>query len=307
MSGIFSANLDLESKISRTGEEDTTLWRLAVVSSQMSSEAVGDKLKEKAVNAGHWSTQLEGMVGDGDAPVVGEKRRAHKLDEMRRNKLRMDGEARNLPREELKIRAIMQRIDDACHTGWAEAAAQGPHSEGEYSSSHHKTATAEHKQGGFNGKGKEEAVEKGTIPVPEASSLARQQKHGEGGSRGLGAGAGGGPVRKKCPHNRQRSRCKECGGSGICEHNRQRSVCKLCCGGSSICKHNRRRSVCKQCGGSSLCQNNREKRRCKLCGGASICEHNREKCRGASNVTARASASTAAKEGSARTAGQKPE
>ena len=50
MSGIFSANLfDLQSKISRTGEEDTTLWRLAVVSSQMSSEAaVGDKLKEKA-------------------------------------------------------------------------------------------------------------------------------------------------------------------------------------------------------------------------------------------------------------------
>ena len=107
MSGIFSANLE---KISRTGEEDTTLWRLAFVSSQMSSEAVGDKRK---VNAGHWSTQLEGMVGYGDAPVVGEMRRAHELAEMRRNNLRIDGEARILQGEERKMRAIMQRIDDA--------------------------------------------------------------------------------------------------------------------------------------------------------------------------------------------------
>ena len=26
-----------------------------------------------------------------------------------------------------------------------------------------------------------------------------------------------------CPHGRQRSRCKECGGSAICEHGRERS------------------------------------------------------------------------------------
>jgi hypothetical protein len=121
---------------------------------------------------------------------------------MKRNKLMMDGEARNLPREERKMRAIMQRIDDACDTGGAEKAAQGPRGEGEYPSSRHKAATAEHNQGGFNGKRKEEAVEKIRIPVPEASSLARLQKHGEGGSRGLGAGAGGSSVRKKCPHNR---------------------------------------------------------------------------------------------------------
>ena len=31
-----------------------------------------------------------------------------------------------------------------------------------------------------------------------------------------------------CPHRRQRSQCKECGGSGICEHGRQRSQCKEC-------------------------------------------------------------------------------
>lgn len=34
--------------------------------------------------------------------------------------------------------------------------------------------------------------------------------------------------RNTCEHNRQRSRCKECGGSSICEHNRQRCICKEC-------------------------------------------------------------------------------
>ncbi len=31
-----------------------------------------------------------------------------------------------------------------------------------------------------------------------------------------------------CEHNRRRSRCKECSGSGICEHNRERRQCKQC-------------------------------------------------------------------------------
>ena len=33
--------------------------------------------------------------------------------------------------------------------------------------------------------------------------------------------------RKLCPHNRQRSKCKECGGASICEHKRRRSESKL--------------------------------------------------------------------------------
>jgi hypothetical protein len=49
-----------------------------------------------------------------------------------------------------------------------------------------------------------------------------------------------------CEHNRQRSRCKECKGSGICQHNRRRSACKEC-KGSGICQHNRQRSACKKC------------------------------------------------------------
>ena len=54
--------------------------------------------------------------------------------------------------------------------------------------------------------------------------------------------------KKKCEHGRERSRCKDCGGSGLCEHGRERSKCKDC-GGSGICKHGRQRSKCKECGG----------------------------------------------------------
>jgi len=39
--------------------------------------------------------------------------------------------------------------------------------------------------------------------------------------------------RKKCPHNRQRNLCKNCGGASICEHNRVRSACKDCCLGAA--------------------------------------------------------------------------
>ena len=49
-----------------------------------------------------------------------------------------------------------------------------------------------------------------------------------------------------CPHGRQRSKCKQCGGSGICQHGRERRRCKEC-GGSQICQHGRRRSDCKEC------------------------------------------------------------
>jgi hypothetical protein len=57
----------------------------------------------------------------------------------------------------------------------------------------------------------------------------------------------------QCPHGRQRSRCKECGGVGICEHGRRRSQCKEC-GGAGICEHGRIRHYCKECGGSALCK-----------------------------------------------------
>ena len=69
----------------------------------------------------------------------------------------------------------------------------------------------------------------------------------------------------KCPHNRRKSICKECGYiPKLCPHNRIRSQCKEC-GGSSICQHLRIRSQCKECGGSQICPHNRIKSRCKEC------------------------------------------
>jgi len=70
--------------------------------------------------------------------------------------------------------------------------------------------------------------------------------------------------KNKCEHNREKSRCKDCGGSSICEHNRRKSQCKDC-GGSSICEHNRRIYQCKDCGGSSICEHNRIKSTCREC------------------------------------------
>lgn len=79
-----------------------------------------------------------------------------------------------------------------------------------------------------------------------------------------------------CEHNRERRRCKECGGSSVCEHGRERSQCREC-GGSQICKHGRQRSKCKKCGGVSICEHGRLKSYCKDCGGSQICEHGRQR------------------------------
>ena len=81
---------------------------------------------------------------------------------------------------------------------------------------------------------------------------------------------------KKCEHGKQKSQCKECGGSNICEHGKQKSQCKEC-GGSSICEHGKHKSHCKECGGSSICEHGKQKSQCKECGGASICEHGKQK------------------------------
>ena len=83
--------------------------------------------------------------------------------------------------------------------------------------------------------------------------------------------------RKKCEHGRERSRCIECGGSGLCEHGRERRRCKEC-GGSGLCKHGRQRSRCKDCGGSSgRCAHGRQASRCTDCGGSGFCEHGRQR------------------------------
>jgi hypothetical protein len=98
----------------------------------------------------------------------------------------------------------------------------------------------------------------------------------------------------KCPHEKQKAQCKECGGSSICEHGKQKSTCKDCggtsicqhgkhkpicrdCGGTSICEHGNRKAQCKECVGSSFCEHKKRKSICKECGGSSICEHGKQK------------------------------
>ena len=79
-----------------------------------------------------------------------------------------------------------------------------------------------------------------------------------------------------CIHKRQKSRCKECGGSQICEHKRNKAYCKEC-GGSQICEHKKQRAYCKECGGWQICEHKKQKSYCKECKGSQICEHNRFK------------------------------
>ena len=52
--------------------------------------------------------------------------------------------------------------------------------------------------------------------------------------------------KNKCPHSKQKYRCRKCLGKAYCEHGRQRTQCKECRGGA-ICSHNRIRSRCKEC------------------------------------------------------------
>jgi hypothetical protein len=84
--------------------------------------------------------------------------------------------------------------------------------------------------------------------------------------------------KRKCEHNRDEYRCKECKGAGICEHNRNRGICKDC-KGSGICEHNINRRICKDCNGSAFCEHKKQKSVCRDCNGVGICEHNKQKAR----------------------------
>ena len=116
----------------------------------------------------------------------------------------------------------------------------------------------------------------GELEDPVEGSNEKQAVSDEASHRGFPAprlraalaAAGSSAPSRTCEHERQRSRCKDCGGSGICEHGRRRTQCKDC-GGSGICEHGRQRSRCKDCGGSSVCEHGIRRDRCKDCGGSS--------------------------------------
>jgi len=53
-------------------------------------------------------------------------------------------------------------------------------------------------------------------------------------------------MKNKCPHDRKKTRCRDCGGIGICKHNRQKYQC-IECDGSDVCNHKLIRQYCKIC------------------------------------------------------------
>lgn len=81
-------------------------------------------------------------------------------------------------------------------------------------------------------------------------------------------------VKPKCPHNKYKSKCIDCGGGSICEHKKLRIYCKDC-KGSSICEHNRIKYSCKDCKGSAICEHNKRKIICLDCKGSGFCIHNK--------------------------------
>jgi hypothetical protein len=125
-----------------------------------------------------------------------------------------------------------------------------------------------------DGDSTQSAVPDETAQVGSSSTRKRRRRE-EADAAGAGASKKKKP-RSVCPHQRERSKCKECGGASICQHQRRRSRCKEC-GGASICQHQRERSACKECGGASICQHQRIRRTCKECGGAGLCQHQRER------------------------------
>uniref|UniRef100_A0A0G4HLY7 TNFR-Cys domain-containing protein n=1 Tax=Chromera velia CCMP2878 TaxID=1169474 RepID=A0A0G4HLY7_9ALVE len=80
------------------------------------------------------------------------------------------------------------------------------------------------------------------------------------------------PPRPFCMHQRQRSKCKECGGSQVCAHGRIRSECKQC-KGKSICEHGKRRTRCRDCGGGSFCEHAKRRDHCRICRPENFCQH----------------------------------
>lgn len=79
-------------------------------------------------------------------------------------------------------------------------------------------------------------------------------------------------IKTLCEHGRQKSRCRDCGGSSFCVHRQYKYYCKEC-GGNGVCHHGRRKSDCKECGGTRFCVHGRWKYNCRPCGGRRFCSH----------------------------------
>jgi hypothetical protein len=69
-------------------------------------------------------------------------------------------------------------------------------------------------------------------------------------------------IKNRCPHNKIKYNCRDCGGGAFCEHNKRKHQCRDCGG---YCEHNKIKHQCRECG-IGICEHNKIKRNCKECG-----------------------------------------
>ena len=110
-------------------------------------------------------------------------------------------------------------------------------------------------------------------PIPDESSRRVRKRCPHGKHKSFCKECGGSQI---CPHDKLKQNCRECGASRFCEHDKLKSKCKEC-GGSHICEHGKRKYHCRDCGGLAFCQHDKEKKRCKECGGSGLCQHDKQK------------------------------
>jgi hypothetical protein len=78
--------------------------------------------------------------------------------------------------------------------------------------------------------------------------------------------------RVRCVHGVAALYCKRCGGSGLCVHRNLPHRC-VACGGGSVCPHNALKHNCGLCNAEAHCAHGARRSRCRKCGGDGLCKH----------------------------------
>ena len=80
----------------------------------------------------------------------------------------------------------------------------------------------------------------------------------------------------KCPHNKSKSKCKDCEGSEICIHSKQIYSCRECKPATSttFCIHDKQKTSCRECKGSAFCIHDIQKTTCIECNPISTLRNN---------------------------------
>jgi len=72
--------------------------------------------------------------------------------------------------------------------------------------------------------------------TPKSKAQQLRPKVQSPGAQKLRCTGAGKMVHKRCEHNREKRKCKQCGGASICLHSHVKRMCKDC-GGAGICEH----------------------------------------------------------------------